>query len=83
MCPLIISDSLFENINFCFNQYLLFFFFMCGAHPAKLGCTSKVHRRRKGGGGGGGGGGKCPPTFLELYINCRMVAPNCCARPVA
>ena len=44
--------------------------------------------------GRGGQGGKCPPTFfnggghrpptfLELYINCRMVAPNCCARPVA
>ena len=28
-------------------------------------------------------GGHRPPTFLELYINCRMVAPNCCARPVA
>ena len=28
-------------------------------------------------------GGHRPPTFLELYINCRIVAPNCCARPVA
>ena len=45
----------------------------------------------RGGGGAGGAnapplflmGGHRPPTFLELYINCRMVAPNCCARPVA
>ena len=38
--------------------------------------------------GRGTGGANAPPppfltAFLELYINCRMVAPNCCARPVA
>ena len=56
--------------------------------------VSYIHRCRKGRGrgGGGGGGGKCPPTFinggaspptfLELYINCRMIAPNCCPGPV-
>ena len=28
---------------------------------------------------GVGKGGQMPPTFLELYTNCRIVAPNCCA----